>query len=132
MCAIGNWPVVPGHSVLFAPAYRLVQNMLAAKRDLELPGELRRLDNFDLLVVDDLGYLSHGAEESEVLFTLLTERHKRRALDITSNLIFSEWEKVFAYPIATAAAMDKTVHHYVMPEGSTCPIVGPPPPGIVG
>ena len=56
LCAIGHRLVESGRSVLFT-AYRLVQDMLAAKRDLELPRILRKLDNFDLLVIDDLGYL---------------------------------------------------------------------------
>ena len=50
---------------------------------------LRKLDKFDLLVIDDLGYLPQGAEESEVLFTLIAERYERRSLGITSNLVFS-------------------------------------------
>ena len=116
MCAIGHRLVESGRSVLFAPAYRLVQDMLAAKRDLELPRMLRKLDNFDLLVVDDLGYLPQGAEESEVLFTLIAERYERRSLGVTSNLVFSEWEKVFANPMATAAAIDRIVHHSVILE----------------
>ena len=86
MCAIGHRLVESGRSVLFIPAYRLVQDMLAAKRDLELPRMLRKLDNFDLLVIDDLGYLPQGADESEVLFTLIAERYERRSLGITSNL----------------------------------------------
>ena len=90
MCAVGHRLVQSGHSVLFVLAYRLVQDMLAAKRDLELPRMLRKLDNFDLLVIDDLGYLPQGAEESEVLFTLIAERYERRSLGITSNLVFSE------------------------------------------
>ena len=61
MCAIGHRLVESGRSVLFTPAYRLVQDMLAAKRDLELPRMLRKLDNFDLLIIDDLGYLPQGA-----------------------------------------------------------------------
>ena len=116
MCAIGHRLVESGHSVLFIPAYRLVQDMLAAKRDLELPRMLRKLDNFDLLVIDDLGYLPQGAEESEVLFTLIAERYERRSLGITSNLVFSEWEKVFTNPMATAAAIDRIVHHSVILE----------------
>ena len=116
MCAIGHRLVESGRSVLFIPAYRLVQDMLAAKRDLELPRMLRKLDNFDLLVIDDLGYLPQGAEESEVLFTLIAERYERRSLGITSNLVFSEWEKVFANPMATAAAIDRIVHHSVILE----------------
>ena len=70
MCAIGHRLVQSGRSVLFIPAYRLVQDMLAARRDLDLPRMLRKLDNFDLLVIDDLGYMPQGAGESEVLFTL--------------------------------------------------------------
>ena len=116
MCAIGHRLVQSGRSVLFIPAYRLVQDMLAAKRDLDLPRMLRKLDNFDLLIIDDLGYLPQGAGESEVLFTLIAERYERRSLGITSNLVFSEWEKVFANPMATAAAIDRIVHHSVILE----------------
>ena len=68
LCAIGHRLVESGRSVLFTPAYRLVQDMLAAKRDLDLPRMLRKLDNIDFLLIDDLGYLPQGAEESEVLF----------------------------------------------------------------
>ncbi len=116
ICAIGHHLVESGRSVLFIPAYRLVQDMLAAKRDLELPRILRKLDNFDLLIIDDLGYLPQGAEESEVLFTLIAERYERRSLGITSNLVFSQWEKVFANPMATAAAIDRIVHHSAILE----------------
>ena len=98
---LGHRLVEAGHSILFAPAYRLVQELLAAKRDLDLPRQLRKLDNFDFLLLDDLGYLPQGAEESEVLFTLIAERYERRSLGITSNLVFSEWERIFANPMAT-------------------------------
>ena len=57
LCALGHRLVEAGHSVLFAPAYPLVQELLAAKRDLDLPRRLRKLDNFDFLLLDDLGYL---------------------------------------------------------------------------
>ena len=115
-CALGHRLVEAGHSVLFAPAYRLGQELLAAKRDLDLPRQLRKLDNFDFLLLDDLGYLPQGAEESEVLFTLIAERYERRSLGITSNLVFSEWERIFANPMATAAAIDRVVHHSVILE----------------
>ena len=61
MCAIGHRLVESGRSVLFTPAYRLVQDMLAAKRDLNLPRMLRKLDNIDFLLIDDLGYLPPGS-----------------------------------------------------------------------
>ena len=116
LCALGHRLVESGHSVFFAPAYRLVQDLLAARRDLALPRMLRRLDAFDFLLLDDLGYLPQGAEESEVLFTLIAERYERRSLGITSNLVFSQWEDIFANPMATAAAIDRVVHHSVILE----------------
>ena len=116
MCAVGHRLVETGHSVFFAPAYKLVQNLLAAKRDLDLPRMLRKLDNFEFLIIDDLGYLPQGTQESEVLFTLMAERYERRALGITSNLVFSEWDKIFQNPMATAAAIDRVVHHSVILE----------------
>ena len=94
-----------------------MQELLAAKRDLDLPRRLRKLDNFDFLLLDDLGYLPQGADESEVLFTFIAERYERRdRLGITSNLVFSEWERIFANPMATAAAIDRVVHHSVILE----------------
>ena len=116
LCAVGHRLVESGHSVLFAPAYRLVQELLAAKWDLDLPRRLHRLDNFDFLLLDDPGYLPQGAEESEVLFTLIAKRYERRSLGITSNQVFSEWERIFANPMATAVAIDRVVHHSVILE----------------
>jgi len=114
--AIGHELVRRGRSVFFAPTYEVVQHLLAAKRDLALPRALRRLDVFDLVVLDDLGYVQQSAEEAEVLFTLVSERYERRSLLITSNLVFSEWERIFRNAMATAAAIDRLVHHAVILE----------------
>src|SRR6185436_4290269 len=70
-CALGHALVQAGRSVLFTPTYQLVQELLAAKRDLTLPRALRRLDVFELLILDDIGYVQQGADEVEVLFTLM-------------------------------------------------------------
>jgi DNA replication protein DnaC len=77
--AIGNALIELGHSVLFRPAYPLVQELLAAKRDLMLPQKLRRLDSFELLILDYIGYVKQSPEESEVLFTSIAERYERRS-----------------------------------------------------
>ena len=98
------------------PAPADAWDLIAAKRDFDLPRQLRKLDNFDFLLLDDLGYLPQGNEESEVLFTLIAERYERRSLGITSNLVFSQWERIFANPMATAAAIDRVVHHAVILE----------------
>ncbi len=115
-CAIGNALIDAGHSVLFTPAYKLVQDLLAAKRDLALPKALRKLDAYELLILDDIGYIKQRPDEVEVLFTLMAERYERRSLMITSNLVFSEWDQIFQNPMTTAAAIDRLVHHSVILE----------------
>jgi DNA replication protein DnaC len=115
-CALGHALVHAGRSVLFTPTFQLVQELLIAKRDLELPRALRRLDVFDLLILDDIGYVQQGPDEVEVLFTLMAERYERRSMLITSNLVFSEWERIFKNPMTTAAAIDRLVHHSVILE----------------
>ncbi len=116
MAALGHRLIEQGHSVYFAPTYQLVQDLMAAKRDLDLPRRLRKLDHFEVLILDDLGYLKHRADEAEVLFTLIAERYERRSLIVTSNLVFSQWEEIFQSPMATAAAIDRIVHHSVIAE----------------
>jgi len=115
-CALGHTLIEQGHSVLFRPAYQLVQELLAAKRDCTLPRLLHKLDGFALLVLDDIGYVKQSAEEAEVLFTLISERYERRSLLVTSNLMFSEWERIFKDTMATAAAIDRLVHHAIILE----------------
>ncbi len=114
--ALGHELVRRGRSVYFAPTYHLVQELLAAKRDLALPRALRRFDVFDLVVLDDLGYVQQSPEEAEVLFTLLAERYERKSVALTSNLVFSQWERIFKNPMTTAAAVDRLVHHAVILE----------------
>ena len=82
-----------------------------AKRDLELPRALRKLDAFELIILDDIGYIRQQPDEVEVLFTLMAERYERRSLMITSNLVFSQWDQIFQNPMTTAAAVDRLVHH---------------------
>ena len=116
--ALGHALVRRGHAVLFAPTFRLVQELLAAKRDLALPRALARLDAFELLILDDIGYVQQSADEVEVLFTLMAERYERRSLLITSNLVFGEWDRIFKNPMTTAAAIDRLVHHSAILEFS--------------
>jgi len=114
--ALGHALIELGHSVFFTPTFRLVQELLAAKRDLRLPHALRKLDLFDVLVLDDIGYVQQSPEEVEVLFTLMAERYERRSMLITSNLVFSEWDRIFRNPMTTAAAIDRLVHHSTILE----------------
>jgi len=116
LCAIGSELILQGFSVLFVPAFKLVQRLLVAKRNLELESTLKKLDRFDAVILDDIGYIQQSREEMEVLFTFLSERHERRTVMITSNLVFSEWDRIFKDPLTTACAIDRLVHHATILE----------------
>lgn len=116
LSAVGHELVARGYRVLFQPAYSLVQLLLSAKKELTLERQLKRLDAFDVVVIDDIGYIQQNREEMEVLFTFLSERYERRSVAITSNLVFSEWDKIFKDPMTTAAAIDRVVHHSTILE----------------
>jgi DNA replication protein DnaC len=114
--AIGQELIRAGRKVLFRKCALLVQELLAAKRDLKLPACLKRLASFEALIVDDLGYVQQSREEMEVLFVLLAERYERGSVLLSSNLPFSGWEAIFKDPMTTAAAIDRLVHHSVILE----------------
>lgn len=117
LCAIAHELILRhGTRVLFIPAVHLVQQLLVAKRDLKLETFLRKLDGFEVILVDDIGYIQQSREEMEVLFTFLSERYERKSVMITSNLLFSDWDKIFKDPVTTAAAIDRLVHHSIILE----------------
>ena len=77
---------------------------------------LRKLDHFDAIILDDLGYVKQDREEMEVLFTFLAERYERRSVLLSSNLVFSKWYQIFKDPMTTMAAIDRLVHHAIILE----------------
>lgn len=106
--------ILLGHPVLWVSTATLVQRLLAAKRDLRLPQELSKLDKFACVILDDIGYVQHDRDEMEVLFTFLAQRYERKSVMITTNLVFSEWNRIFKDPMTTLAAIDRVVHHSVI------------------
>jgi DNA replication protein DnaC len=116
VCAVGHELIHRGYCVFFTPAFRLVQRLLVAKKELTLERELRGLDRYDVTILDDIGYVQQNREEMEVLFTFLAERYERKSVMITSNLVFSQWDRIFKDPMTTAAAIDRVVHHSVILE----------------
>ena len=114
--AIGHELIQRGYRVLFTPTFALVQRLLAAKRDLRLERELVALDIYHAVILDDIGYVQQSRDEMEVLFTFLAERYERKSVLITSNLVFSDWIRIFKDPMTTAAAIDRLIHHAVILE----------------
>ena len=105
-----------GRKIRFFTAANLVQQLLQAKAQLRLAQYIKQLDRFDVLVIDDISYLPFDKSETDVLFTLLSERYEMRSLLITSNLPFSKWDSIFKDQMTANAAIDRLVHHAVILE----------------
>ncbi len=109
--AIGLALIENGAKVLFTRTTDLVQKLQVARRDLTLEAAIGKLDRFDLLILDDLAYVTKDQAETSVLFELISARYERRSMLITANQPFGDWGKVFPDPAMTLAAVDRLVHH---------------------
>jgi DNA replication protein DnaC len=94
----------------FTKCALLMQDLLAAKRDLRLSREIKRLGRYEGLIIDDLGYLQQSRDDMEVVFTLLAERYERGSVLMTSNLAFSKWEAILR---------DHRTEHHELPGGGS-------------
>lgn len=109
--AIGLALIENGWRVLFTRTTDLVQKLQVARRELQLESAIAKLDKFDLIILDDLAYVTKDQAETSVLFELISARYERRSIMITANQPFGEWNKVFPDPAMTLAAVDRLVHH---------------------
>src|SRR6056297_1939223 len=116
LCGICHELARQGRKVYFATCDLIVQELLRAKQELVLDKLLKRLGRYDVLMIDDFGYVKQNREEMEVLFSLLAYRYERGSMLITSNLHFIRWQEVFKDPMNTEAAIDRLVHHSVILE----------------
>ena len=105
-----------GRRVKFFNALALVQPLQQDKQQLLLQSRLKKLDRYDLLVLDDLGCVQKSEAETSVLFELIAHRYERKSLLITANQPFSQWESIFPDSMMTVAAVDRLVHHAVIFE----------------
>lgn len=105
-----------GRKVRFFTAANLVQLLLQAKSQLRLNQLIKQLDQFDVILIDDISYVPFDKSETDVLFTLMSDRYEMRSLLITSNLPFSQWDNIFKDQMTTNAAIDRLVHHSTILE----------------
>jgi DNA replication protein DnaC len=114
--AIGLALVENGWRVLFTRTSELVQRLQVARRELGLESAIAKLDKYDLIILDDIAYVSKDQAETSVLFELIGSRYERLSLLITANQPFGEWGKVFPDQAMTLAAIDRLVHHSTILE----------------
>jgi len=114
--AIGLALVENGWRVLFARTTDLVQRLQAARRELALEAAIAKLDRYDLLILDDIAYVTKDQAETSVLFELIAARYERRSMLITANQPFGEWGRIFPDQAMTLAAIDRLIHHATILE----------------
>ena len=106
-------------SKLFLEYHLINTSLLFANGKFNLNNFIKRLDKYEVLVIDDISYIPYAKEESDLLFVLLAERYEQRSLVITSNLVFSKWNQIFQDEMTTTAAIDRLVHHATILELNT-------------
>ena len=114
--ALGLALVENGWRVMFARTTDLVQRLQVARRELALESAIAKLDRYDLLILDDIAYVTKDQAETSVLFELIAARYERRSMLITANQPFGEWGKIFPDQAMTLAAIDRLVHHATILE----------------
>lgn len=100
-----------GRRVMFTTASQLAQDLKLAQNNLRLHQLIKKLDSFEVLVVDDISYVPLERSETDVLFQLFAARYETRSVVITSNLAFAKWGSIFKDEMTTAAAIDRLIHH---------------------
>lgn len=100
-----------GHRVAFATAQQWIDRLEAAQHSNALDGELRRLERYGLLVVDEIGYLPLERQAANLLFALVARRYERGSIIVTSNRGFEAWGEILGDQMVAAALIDRLVHH---------------------
>jgi DNA replication protein DnaC len=100
-----------GYRVLFSTASEMCMSLLAAKKDEQLKSKLAYYDRFDLLLIDELGYVPFARAATDLLFQVISARYERSSIVLTTNLAFTDWTQIFPDAMAASAIIDRLVHH---------------------
>lgn len=109
--AIGRELCLNGYKVIFFTGCELVQNLVKVKNNLTLSNYFKRLFSYDLVIIDELGYIPFERSEGDLLFQFISDRYERKSIMITTNLSFSEWDVMFKDKMVATAAIDRLVHY---------------------
>lgn len=113
---IGRELCLKGVKVLFITACDLVQELIKAKNNLSLSNYLKRLRRYQIICIDELGFIPFEKHESDLLFQFFSDRYEKGSVLITTNLVFSEWDRIFKDTATTTAVIDRIIHHSIIFE----------------
>jgi DNA replication protein DnaC len=118
---LGRALCLAGYKVLFRTAATLATELEIAHKELRLPRLLTHYRRFDLVLVDELGYLPFSRQAAELLFQFFSDRYERASVAVTSNLPFAQWTDIFGEERLTAALLDRLIHrgHILVLEGES-------------
>ena len=111
LIAIGVAACIHGYTSYFTTAAGLLNMMLTAKRQGTIDRRLRMLSRYDLLLIDELGYIPFEREATDLLFQVISQRYESKSIALTTNLAFEQWTQVFPDAMAATAVIDRIVHH---------------------
>ena len=119
--ALGVEAIRAGRSVYFCPLADIIDSLAKADREGRLRERIRYLCRTQLLIIDEIGYVTLGAAAGNLFFQLVNARYERGAMILTSNRGFAEWGQVFGDPVIATALLDRLLHHAVVVhiEGSS-------------
>jgi len=112
--ALGVEAVRAGRGVYFSPLAEIVDSLARADREGRLRERIRYLCRAQLLIIDEIGYLSVGAAAGNLFFQLINARYEKGAMILTSNRGFAEWGEVFGNAVIATALLDRLLHHAVV------------------
>src|SRR6266404_6081270 len=108
---LAHQALVHGHTVLFASAGQLLGELAAIDSDSALNRKLRHYANFDLLAIDEVGYLSYSNRHADLLFELTNRRYEKKSTIVTTNKPFAQWHEVFPNAACVVSLVDRLTHN---------------------
>ena len=109
-CNLGYQAVLAGHTALFVTAGQLLGDLAALDSDSTLRRRLRHYAAPDLLLIDEVGYLSYSNRHADLLFELVSRRYQHKSTVITTNKAFAEWGEVFPNAACVVSLVDRLMH----------------------
>lgn len=109
--ALGRRACEKGYETRFYRVAHLVEELETALESGRLTQFRKRLEKVDIIILDEMGYVPFGTEGAELLFQIISECYEQKSLIITSNLEFSQWNRIFSDARLTAALVDRLIHH---------------------